>query len=60
RCHSHGLPVGVYTVNRTRPMRRLLRLGVHAIFTDRPDRLRDVLISAPSVSELAGAPLRVR
>jgi glycerophosphoryl diester phosphodiesterase len=43
RCHRHGLPVGVYTVNRTQPMRRLIRLGVHAIFTDRPDRVREVV-----------------
>ncbi len=43
RCHRRGLPVGVYTVNRKQPMRRLIRLGIHAIFTDRPDRLREVV-----------------
>jgi glycerophosphoryl diester phosphodiesterase len=43
RCHRHGLPVGVYTVNSEREMRRLIRMGVDSLFTDRPDRLREVL-----------------
>ena len=36
---AHGLPVAVFTVNRTWRMRRLLSQGVHAMFTDRPDRM---------------------
>jgi glycerophosphoryl diester phosphodiesterase len=43
RCHRHGIPVGVYTVNSRRRMRRLIDMGVHSIFTDRPDRLLEVL-----------------
>lgn len=41
--HEHGLPVAVYTVNRKRNLRRLLALGVDAIFTDRPDRMLELL-----------------
>jgi glycerophosphoryl diester phosphodiesterase len=43
RCHSNGIPLGVYTVNRRRQMRRQIQLGVHAMFTDRPDRLITIL-----------------
>lgn len=53
RCHAHGLPVGVYTVNSKRRMNRMIALGVHALFTDRPDRLIDVLATrsdAPSTA----------
>lgn len=57
RCHRHGLPVGVYTVNSEREMRRLIRMGVDSIFTDRPDRLREVLRAhaRPSSSEAAAS-----
>jgi glycerophosphoryl diester phosphodiesterase len=54
RCHESGIPVGVYTVNKKRHMRRTITLGVDAIFTDHPDRLLEVLAkkltSAPAPS----------
>jgi glycerophosphoryl diester phosphodiesterase len=51
RCHRHGFPVGVYTVNREAEMRRLIEMGVDSIFTDHPDRLIEVLRSAgPAVA----------
>ena len=43
RCRQNGISVGVYTANRTDEMRRLIRMDVDAIFTDRPDRLIRVL-----------------
>jgi glycerophosphoryl diester phosphodiesterase len=49
RCHRHGIPVGVYTVNKRRHMRRLIDIGVHAIFTDHPDRLIEVLAERDAV-----------
>ena len=55
RCHRHGLPVSVYTVNSKRQMRRLVRMGVHAIFTDHPDRLRDVVAETALPTAAAGA-----
>ncbi|MEM6793751.1 MAG: glycerophosphodiester phosphodiesterase family protein [Acidobacteriota bacterium] len=42
---SGGLPVAVYTVNDADRMRELRDLGVAAIFTDRPDRMLEVLAS---------------
>lgn len=42
-CHRLGRPVAVYTVNEVDDMETLIELGVDAIFTDRPDRLREVL-----------------
>jgi len=54
RCHEHGIPVAVYTVNKKRHMRRTIAQGVDAIFTDHPDRLLEVLAkklgSAPAPS----------
>lgn len=38
-----GLSFGVWTVNQTRDMRALIALGVDAICTDRPDRLKVLL-----------------
>jgi glycerophosphoryl diester phosphodiesterase len=43
RCHENGIPVAVYTVNKKRHLRKAVDLGVDAIFTDRPDRLLEVL-----------------
>lgn len=40
---SAGLPVAVYTVNSQRQMRRLIERGVGALFTDRPDRMVELL-----------------
>ena len=36
--HSHGMEVHVWTVNRMTDIRRMMRLGVDAITTDRPER----------------------
>jgi len=38
-----GLRIGVWTVDRPRDLQRLISLGVDAICTDRPDRLRQML-----------------
>ena len=40
---SLGLKTGVWTVNDARSMRGLMRLGVDAVVTDRPDRLAALL-----------------
>jgi glycerophosphoryl diester phosphodiesterase len=47
RCHRHGIPVAVYTVNDPVQARRLRALGVDAFFTDHPDRLIDALADEP-------------
>ena len=38
-----GYQVNVWTVNEEEEMRRMIDLGVNAIITDHPDRLRDLL-----------------
>ena len=43
--HVHGLQVHVWTVNDHKDMEDLLALGVDGIITDRPDVLRDLLVS---------------
>jgi glycerophosphoryl diester phosphodiesterase len=43
RCHKHGIPVAVYTVNEPSEMRRLMELGVDAVFTDYPDQMLEVV-----------------
>ena len=43
RCQDHDIPVGIYTVNQPRRMRRLINKGVDAIFTDQPDLLIEIL-----------------
>lgn len=43
--HSLGLPVSVWTVNEPADLGHFLDLGVDAIVTDYPDRLRAVLAS---------------
>ena len=43
RCREHDIPIGIYTVNEPRRMRRLVRRGINAIFTDRPDLLIEIL-----------------
>jgi glycerophosphoryl diester phosphodiesterase len=43
RAQALGLRVGVWTVDSPRDMRLLLSLGVDAICTDRPDRLKHVM-----------------
>ena len=62
RCRDHDIPVGIYTVNKPRRMRRLVNKGIDAIFTDHPDRLLEVLnqtsanLSAPTPSPVPTAP----
>jgi glycerophosphoryl diester phosphodiesterase len=45
RAHDLGVRVVVWTVDEPQVMRRLLDAGVDAIITDRPDVLREVLVS---------------
>ena len=45
RSRSLGIPIGVYTVNKTNAMRRMIRMGVQAIFTNHPDRLLEIIRS---------------
>jgi glycerophosphoryl diester phosphodiesterase len=51
RAHRHGLEIHVWTVNSEQTMRRLLRMGVDGIMTDRPDLLRRVLESEKEAKE---------
>jgi glycerophosphoryl diester phosphodiesterase len=39
RCHAHGIPVAIYTVDKPRRMRKFIKKGVDAIFTNHPDRM---------------------
>lgn len=41
---KEGYDVWVYTVNKEKTMRKLIRRGVTGIFSDRPDLLRQVLL----------------
>jgi hypothetical protein len=50
-CLDSGIPLGVYTVDRKREMKHLAEMGVHAIFTNFPDRLKEVLSSLRVDSE---------
>lgn len=43
RCREAGIPVAVYTANKPRHLRKLVKMGVDAIFTDHPDRLLEVV-----------------
>jgi len=54
RCHKHGFPVAVYTVNEESDFRRLIEIGVDAVFTDHPDRMIRVL-QDDHVQEAVGA-----
>jgi len=52
RAHSNGLPVYVYTVNRLSLMKRYLAMGADGLFTNYPDRLRDLLRTGASPGSL--------
>jgi len=41
--HRLGLEVHVFTINNEETMRRLVRMGVDGIMTDRPDLLKEVI-----------------
>lgn len=43
KLHSHGFKVNVWNVNTAPLMRKLIKLGVDGIFTNRPDILKRVL-----------------
>ena len=43
RCAELDIPIGAYTANKRRHMEKLLEKEVHAIFTDHPDLLLEVL-----------------
>ena len=50
RCREHDIPVGIYTVNKPRRMRRMVKKGVDAIFTDHPDRVLEILNPTPTAA----------
>jgi glycerophosphoryl diester phosphodiesterase len=54
--HDLGVRVVTWTVDDPTVMRRLLDSGVDAIITDRPDVLREVLVSRAEWEPMAGAP----
>jgi len=60
-CRKHGIPVAVYTVDKTKKMKRWVKKGVDAIFTNHPDRLLELLeelqITAPSPTLVPAAAL---
>ena len=62
RCAENDIPVGIYTVNKPRRMRRMVKKGIDAIFTDHPDRLLEILNTtaigapAPTPIPLAATP----
>ena len=47
QCRTSEIPVGVYTVNKKRNMRKMIRLGVQAIFTNHPDQLLETIREDP-------------
>ena len=62
RFAENDIPVGIYTVNKPRRMRRMVKKGIDAIFTDHPDRLLEILnptataVQAPAPTPLAAMP----
>ena len=46
RCGEHNIPVGIYTVNKKRHMRKMIKKGVTAVFTDHPDKMIEVVNKA--------------
>ncbi|MCH7546136.1 MAG: hypothetical protein IID30_07015 [Planctomycetes bacterium] len=45
--HCRGIDVHPWTINDPAEMRRLIAIGVDGIFTDYPDRLKQVLAGEP-------------
>ena len=43
QAHKEGLLVSVFTVNRVRALKKMLRMGVDNITTKRPDRLAEII-----------------
>jgi len=60
--HVRNLPIHVWTVDDAEDMRRLVRMGVDGVQTDRPDRLASVLTEEvgrpPPPGEARGDPSR--
>ncbi len=48
QCGTSGIPVGVYTVNKKGNMRKMIGLGVQAIFTNHPDQLLEIIREDPA------------
>ena len=42
--HDYGLVIHPYTVNEEHEMKRMIALGVDGMFTDHPDRLRQLIV----------------
>ncbi len=59
RCHSHQIPVAVYTINDALEMRRMMELGVDAVFSDHPDRMLEVTAESPGSLREFDHPLTV-
>ena len=53
RCHRHGIPVAVYTVNEASDMLRLMEMGVDAVFSDHPDRMLEVVAEGEAQNSAA-------
>ena len=53
RAHRHGVEVHVWTINDENSMRRLVRMDVDGIMTDRPDLLKRVVQSEKQAKETA-------
>jgi glycerophosphoryl diester phosphodiesterase len=56
RCRENDVPVGLYTVNKPRRLRRLVSKGIGAIFTDHPDRLIEILTPASAPTPVPATP----
>ena len=53
RCRNHDIPVGIYTVNKPRRMRKMIKRGVAAVFTDHPDLFLEI---AENIRASTGTP----
>lgn len=56
-CRDAGIPVAVYTVDSSRRLRKVMERGVHAVFTNHPDRGLEVAAEAsPGSGQAEPAP----